>query len=167
MSSKRARATLSRLAREGIRDQKFSQSNRIFLSLSCALDFLRAKKKQNLALLSLSASLSRRIQRMQRHQEGGYDFETWKRTDTFDESGGKRETFDPKIATCDDFIAGKILEKSARSGAKQSEERRLKKKFIETTTTRWARTKSAPCSRSRRPCSRWQRWKTYFFLCVL
>jgi len=96
-------------------------------------------------------------------KEGGRGFETGKRTDTCLTRTEERETFDPKIATCDDFIAGKILEKSARSGAKQSEERRFKKKFIETTTTRWARTKSAPCSRSRRPCSRWQRWKTFFF----
>ena len=53
--------TLSRLAREGIRDQKIFpiRSNPIgYFFLSCALNFLRAKKKQNLALLSLSLSLS-------------------------------------------------------------------------------------------------------------
>ena len=54
--------TLSRLAREGIRDQKIFpiRSNPIgYFFLSCALNFLRAKKKQNLALLSLSLSVFR------------------------------------------------------------------------------------------------------------
>ena len=59
------------------------------------------------------------------------------------------------------------VEKSARALGQNRAKSVVKKKSSLRRRRRDARTKNAPCWRSRRPCSRWQRWKTFFFLCVL